>query len=68
MRRLKRSAAVLVAIGGIGLVGSAFQGLVRVDGTLQAATRDMREQQRPKAIEVKHVRPPGCPMVQTRRL
>jgi hypothetical protein len=71
MSRLKRSAAVLVAIGGLGLVGSAFQGLVQVDGTLQAATRDAhnaREQQRPQTIEVRLRQRPVCPMPETQRL
>jgi hypothetical protein len=74
MSRLKRSAAVLVAIGGLGLVGSAFQGLVQVDGTLQAATRDAhnaREQQQPQrhqTIEVRLRQRPVCPMPETQRL
>lgn len=67
MSRLRRSAAVIVAIGGLGLIGSAFQGLVQVDGTLQAATRDVREQQR-HTIDVKVHRAPGCPVVETQRL
>jgi hypothetical protein len=69
MSRLKRSAAALVAIGGLGLIGSAFQGLVQVDGTLQAATRDLQHQrQQQRTIEVRQYQPPGCPIVETRRL
>lgn len=70
MSRLKRSAAVLIAIGGLVLMGTAFHGLVEVDGTLQAATRNMRNQQRQthQTIDVTLHRLPGCQMPQTQRL
>lgn len=61
-RQLSKLIAVALAIGGVALVATAFQGLVQVDGTLQAATRDMRERQRHHVIDVKYRQAPGCPV------
>ena len=63
--------AVVVAAAGLGLMGSSFSGLVQVDGTLQAATREQQrehEQLRQRTIDVKQHRPPGCPADETRQL
>lgn len=61
MRQLSKIVAVALAVGGLALVAVAFQGLLRVDGTLQAATRDMREKQHQRLIDVKYRQGPDCP-------
>ena len=68
MTRLGKIVALAVVVGGLALIATAFQGLVQVDGTLQAATRDMRKQEREHVIQVKYRVGPDCPAGATRRL
>lgn len=68
MTRLGKILALAVVVGGLALIATAFQGLVQVDGTLQAATRDMHQQQRQHVIQVEYRVGPDCPVAETRRL
>jgi hypothetical protein len=62
---LSRILAVLIAAAGLALVGSAVEGLVAVDGQLEAATKRDRQE---RVLPVKQQRPPLCPRIQTREL